>query len=124
MIKRKMQMVVKNDEALFTEKLILYKNDGAVVLTIEIANLQYTFSNKRGIKGAYVDVVILKPNGETVMIENAEVKGTNTVEVNIGSEIMNEESEVGKHLMQLRIYETSEKKNRICLPIVSFLVKQ
>ena len=124
MIKRKIKMNIDNDEANFEGKIVLYKNDGAVVLTIEIANLQYTFSNKKGIKGAYVDVVILKPNGEAVMIEDVEVKGTNAVEVNIGSEIMNEESEVGKHLMQLRIYETSEKKNRICLPIVSFLVKQ
>lgn len=124
MIKRKIKMNIDNDEATFDGKVVLYKNDGDVSLLVEMVNLDYSFGNKKGLRSSYINAVILKPNGETVLLENLKIMNENTVVMNIDNEMINEDMEVGKYLVQFRIYDSPKKENRVSLPIVTFEIKK
>ena len=124
MIKRKIKMNIDNDEANFEGKIVLYKNDGDVSLHIEMVNLDYYIDNKKGLRGSYIDAVILKPNEEAVLLENLRVMNENTIVMEIDNEMINEDMEVGGYLVQFRIYDSPKKENRVSLPIVTFEIKK
>ena len=124
MIKRKIKMNIDNDQANFEGKIVLYKNDGDVSLHIEMVNLDYSFGKKKGLRGSYIDAVILKPNKEAILLENLKIMNENTIVMEIDNEMINEDTEVGEYLVQFRIYDSPKKTNRVSLPIVTFEIKK
>ena len=123
MITKNVTIKISDDRATLSEKIILYKDDKGIDIYFTLSGFSYKF-NKDNLSGVVVDARLLKPNGNVVTINNLTISGTNKIKFTIDNTMTDELSEIGKHKLQISLYDDSTKKNRITIPPVEFEVKE
>ena len=123
MITKNVTIKISDDRATLSEKIILYKNDKGIDIYFTLSGFSYKF-NKDNLSGVVVDARLLKPNGNVVTINNLTISGTNKIKFTIDNTMTDELSEIGKHKLQISLYDDSTKTNRITIPPIEFEVKE
>ena len=123
MITKNVTIKITDDRATLSEKIILYKNDKGIDVYFTLSGFSYKF-NKDNLSGVAVDARLLKPSGDVITINNLTISGTNKIKFTIDGTMTDELSEIGKHKLQISLYDDSTKKNRITIPPVEFEVKE
>lgn len=122
MIIKNVTITIKDDKASLNDKIILYQQDKGIQIYFTLNGLTYNFP-QGGLIGVYVDGQLQKPNGTVVSINNLAIVD-NKIRFNIDASMTDELNEVGTHLLQIRLYDSSEKDNRISIPPIPFEVKE
>ena len=123
MITKNVTIKITDDKATLSEKIILYKNDKGIDIYFTLAGFSYKF-NKDNLLGVAVDGRLLKPSGDVVTISNLSISGANKIKFTIDSTMTDEITEIGKHKLQISLYDDSTKTNRITIPPIEFEVKE
>lgn len=121
MITKNVTVTIKDDRVSLGEKIILYQQDKGIEIYFTLKGLTYAFP-QGGLDGIYVDAQLQKPNGTIVNLNNLSISN-GKVKFNIDSTMTDELTEVGTHLLQIRLYDSSSKTNRVSIPPISFEVK-
>ena len=123
MITKNVTIKITDDRATLSEKIILYKDDKGIDIYFTLSGFSYKF-NKDNLSGVAVDARMLKPSGDVITVNNLAVSGTNKIKFTIDSTMTDELSEIGKHKLQISLYDDLSKKNRITIPPIEFEVKE
>ena len=123
MITKNVTIKITDDRATLSEKIILYKDDKGIDIYFTLSGFSYKF-NKDNLSGVAVDARMLKPSGDVVVVDNLAVSGTNKIKFTIDSSMTDEIAEIGKHKLQISLYDDSTKTNRITIPPIEFEVKE
>ena len=123
MITKNVTIKITDDKATLSEKIILYRDDKGIDIYFTLSGFSYKF-NKDNLSGVVVDARILKPSGDVVTVDNLAVSGTNKIKFTIDSSMTDEIAEIGKHKLQISLYDDSTKTNRITIPPIEFEVKE
>ena len=123
MITKNVNIKITDDRATLSEKIILYKNDKGIDIYFTLSGFSYKF-NKDNLSGVAVDARLLKPSGDIITVDNLSISGTNKIKFSIDATMTDELSEIGKHKLQISLYDDSTKTNRITIPPVEFEVKE
>ena len=123
MITKNVTIKITDDKATLSKKIILYKNDKGIDIYFTLTGFSYKF-NKDNLLGVAVDGRLLKPSGDVVTISNLSISGANKIKFTIDSTMTDEITEIGKHKLQISLYDDSTKTNRITIPPIEFEVKE
>lgn len=123
MITKNVTIKITDDRATLSEKIILYKDDKGIDIYFTLSGFGYKF-NKDNLSGVAVDARMLKPSGDVITIDNLAVSGTNKIKFTIDSTMTDEIVEIGKHKLQISLYDDLTKTNRITIPPIEFEVKE
>ena len=123
MITKNVTIKITDDKATLSEKIILYKNDKGIDIYFTLTGFSYKF-NKDNLLGVAVDGRLLKPSGDVVTISKLSISGANKIKFTIDSTMTDEITEIGKHKLQISLYDDSTKTNRITIPPIEFEVKE
>lgn len=123
MITKNVNIKITDDRATLSEKIILYKNDKGIDIYFTLSGFSYKF-NKDNLSGVVVDARLLKPSGDIITVNNLSISGTNKIKFSIDATMTDELGEIGKHKLQISLYDDSTKTNRITIPPVEFEVKE
>ena len=123
MITKNVTIKITDDKATLSEKIILYKDDKGIDIYFTLSGFSYKF-NKDNLSGVAVDARMLKPSGDVITINNLAVSGTNKIKFTIDNTMTDEIVEIGKHKLQISLYDDSTKTNRITIPPIEFEVKE
>jgi len=123
LITKNVTIKITGDRATLSEKIILYRDDKGIDIYFTLSGFSYKF-NKDNLSGVVVDARILKPSGDVVVVDNLAVSGTNKIKFTIDSSMTDEIAEIGKHKLQISLYDDSTKTNRITIPPIEFEVKE
>lgn len=123
MITKNVNIKITDDKATLNEKIILYKDDKGIDIYFTLTGFSYKF-NRDNLSGVVVDARLLKPSGNVVTINNLSVSGTNKIKFTIDGTMTDEINEIGKHKLQISLYDDSTKVNRITIPPIEFEVKE
>ena len=123
MITKNVTIKITDDRATLSEKIILYKDDKGIDIYFTLSGFSYKF-NKDNLSGVAVDARILKPSGDVVVVDNLAVSGTNKIKFTIDNTMTDELTEIGKHKLQISLYDDLSKTKRITIPPIEFEVKE
>ena len=123
MITKNVTIKITGDRATLSEKIILYRDDKGIDIYFTLSGFSYKF-NKDNLSGVAVDARLLKPSGDVITINNLTISGTNKIKFTIDGTMTDELSEIGKHKLQISLYDDSTKTNRITIPPIEFEVKE
>ena len=123
MITKNVTIKITDDRATLSEKIILYKDDKGIDIYFTLSGFSYKF-NKDNLSGVTVDARMLKPNGDVITVNNLAVSGTNKIKFTIDNTMTDELTEIGKHKLQISLYDDLSKTNRITIPPIEFEVKE
>ena len=123
MITKNVTIKITDDKATLSEKIILYKDDKGIDIYFTLTGFSYKFK-KDNLSGVAVDGRLLKPSGDVVTISNLSIFGANKIKFTIDSTMTDEVTEIGKHKLQISLYDDSTKTNRITIPPIEFEVKE
>ena len=104
MITKNITVTIKDDRVSLSEKIILYQQDKGIEIYFTLNGLTYAFP-QGGLNGVYVDAQLQKPNGTIVDLSNLSMSN-GKVKFNIDSTMTDELTEVGTHLLQIRLYRS------------------
>lgn len=123
MITKNVTIKITGDKATLSEKIILYRDDKGIDIYFTLSGFSYKF-NKDNLSGVAVDARMLKPSGDVITVNNLAVSGTNKIKFTIDNTMTDELTEIGKHKLQISLYDDSTKTNRITIPPIEFEVKE
>ena len=123
MITKNVTIKITDDRATLSETIILYKDDKGIDIYFTLSGFSYKF-NKDNLSGVAVDARMLKPSGDVITINNLAVSGTNKIKFTIDNTMTDELTEIGKHKLQISLYDDLSKTNRITIPPIEFEVKE
>ena len=123
MITKNVTIKITDDRATLSEKIILYKDDKGIDIYFTLSGFSYKF-NKDNLSGVAVDARMLKPSGDVITVNNLAVSGTNKIKFTIDNTMTDELTEIGKHKLQISLYDDLSKTNRITIPHIEFEVKE
>lgn len=123
MITKNVTIKITDDRATLSEKIILYKDDKGIDIYFTLSGFSYKF-NKDNLSGVAVDARMLKPSGDVIAVNNLAVSGTNKIKFTIDNTMTDELVEIGKHKLQISLYDDLSKTNRITIPPIEFEVKE
>ena len=123
MITKNVTIKITDDRATLSEKIILYKDDKGIDIYFTLSGFGYKFK-KDNLSGVVVDAKMLKPSGDVITVNNLAVSGTNKIKFTIDSTMTDEIVEIGKHKLQISLYDDATKTNRITIPPIEFEVKE
>ena len=123
MITKNVTIKITDDRATLSEKIILYKDDKGIDIYFTLSGFSYKF-NKDTLSGVAVDARMLKPSGDVITVNNLAVSGTNKIKFTIDNTMTDELTEIGKHKLQISLYDDLSKTNRITIPPIEFEVKE
>ena len=123
MITKNVTIKITDDRATLSEKIILYKDDKGIDIYFTLSGFGYKFK-KDNLSGVVVDAKMLKPSGDIITVDNLAVSGINKIKFTIDSTMTDEITEIGKHKLQISLYDDSTKTNRITIPPIEFEVKE
>ena len=123
MITKNVTIKITDDRATLSEKIILYKDDKGIDIYFTLSGFSYKF-NKDNLSGVTVDARMLKPNGDVITVNNLAVSGTNKIKFTIDNTMTDELTEIGKHKLQISLYDDLSKTKRITIPPIEFEVKE
>ena len=123
MITKNVTIKITDDRATLSEKIILYKVDKGIDIFFTLSGFSYKF-NKDNLSGVAVDARMLKPSGDVITVNNLAVSGTNKIKFTIDNTMTDELTEIGKHKLQISLYDDLSKTNRITIPPIEFEVKE
>ena len=123
MITKNVTIKITDDRATLSEKIILYKDDKGIDIYFTLSGFSYKF-NKDNLSGVAVDARMLKPSGDVITVNNLAVSGTNKIKFTIDNTMTDELTEIGKHKLQISLYDDATKTNRITIPPIEFEVKE
>lgn len=122
MIIKNVTISIKDGKVSLSDKIILYQQDKGIEIYFTLNGLNYEFSQE-GLRGVYVDGCLQKPSGTMVDVTNLEVIN-NKIKFFIDASMTDEIDEIGTHLLQIRLYDNTNKINRISIPPIPFEVKK
>lgn len=118
-------ITVKNDKATLDRPIYFYLGDGDITCVFEIVELQNTAKfgqiNRVNLiteETAYGQFRIYKPDGALVFSGRAEIVDDKLQGI-ISFEHMNNLAELGQHLLQIHLYDSTQRRNRLTIPPVS-----
>ena len=123
MITKNVTIKITDDRATLSEKIILYKDDKGIDIYFTLSGFSYKF-NKDNLSGVAVDARMLKPSGDVITVNNLAVSGTNKIKFTIDNTMTDELTEIGKHKLQISLYDDLSKTKRITIPPIEFEVKE
>ena len=123
MITKNVTIKITDDRAKKKKKIILYKDDKGIDIYFTLSGFSYKF-NKDNLSGVAVDARMLKPSGDVITVNNLAVSGTNKIKFTIDNTMTDELTEIGKHKLQISLYDDLSKTNRITIPPIEFEVKE
>ena len=123
MITKNVTIKITGDRATLSEKIILYRDDKGIDIYFTLSGFSYKF-NKDNLSGVAVDARMLKPSGDVITVNNLAVSGTNKIKFTIDNTMTDELTEIGKHKLQISLYDDLSKTKRITIPPIEFEVKE
>ena len=123
MITKNVTIKITGDRATLSEKIILYRDDKGIDIYFTLSGFGYK-SKKDNLSGVVVDAKMLKPSGDIITVDNLAVSGINKIKFTIDSTMTDEIVEIGKHKLQISLYDDATKTNRITIPPIEFEVKE
>ena len=123
MITKNVTIKITDDRATLSEKIILYKDDKGIDIYFTLSGFGYKFK-KDNLSGVVVDAKMLKPSGDIITVDNLAVSGINKTQFTIDNTMTDELTEIGKHKLQISLYDDLSKTKRITIPPIEFEVKE
>lgn len=105
------------------KKIFLYRGDKEVEVRFTILNSEYKYKSTLGANviertdASWAQLVIKKPNTDTVLLSDICETSDGKVVLNITGEMIDEISELGEYTFQIRLYDES-RYSRITIPEV------
>lgn len=125
MITKNINLTIQGEEAVLSQKIVLFRNDDGIRLQFKIQQTQYKF-DKTPIDLVNVfnaqssNILVVKPNKQYFTTELEDINN-NIVTFVINKNMIDELEELGEYNLQIHLYDNSN--NRLTLPPVKFLVK-
>ena len=125
MITKNINLTIQGEEAVLSQKIVLFRNDDGIRLQFKIQQTQYKF-DKTPIDLVNVfnaqssNILVVKPNKQYFTTELEDINNNIVVFV-INKDMIDELEELGEYSLQIHLYDNSN--NRLTLPPVKFLVK-
>ena len=125
MITKNINLTIQGEEAVLSQKIVLFRNDDGIRLQFKIQQTQYKF-DKTPIDLVNVfnaqssNILVVKPNKQYFTTELEDINNNIVVFV-INKDMVDELEELGEYNLQIHLYDNSN--NRLTLPPVKFLVK-
>ena len=120
MIYRNLTLTVKDDGIRMSNKIMLYREDGNIELSIRIQGLPYRFEFDK----FECSCVIKRPNGTFIYKDYLPVDDNGLIHVVFDKMMFDELSEVGTFYIQLSFHSEASHSDRITLPPFSFEVQK
>ncbi len=122
MISKNVTLTVKDDKATLNDKIVLYQGDKGVEIYFTLVGFNYKF-NADDLVGVYSDGKLMKPSGNVISVNNITVSG-NKIKFTIDASMTDETSEIGTHTLQISLYDSSAKTNKVTIPPITFMIKE
>ena len=127
MIYKPLTLTINKSKTSLNEPVYLYKGDGGICLCVTVKQVKYRFGNHlartEDLDLGYAhscEVYVLGANKQLRLVPKAEIT-ENEVHIFIEKDWLNESSEIGKHYVQIVLYDESGE-SRLTLPPFSFEV--
>ena len=125
MITKNISLTIQGEEAVLSQKIVLFRNDDGIRLQFKIQQTQYKF-DKTPIDLVNVfnaqssNILVVKPNKQYFTTELEDINNNIVVFV-INKDMVDELEELGEYGLQIHLFDGYN--NRLTIPPVKFLVK-
>ena len=127
LIRKAVNITIKDNQATLNEDFYLYKNDRNVDILFEISNFSFDFIKNKPktentiekTNASYSSLRIIKPNGQRIVVDRCAIKD-NQIIFTVTPEFIDELEEIGKYKLQITLYD--EFEGRITIPPIEFEV--
>lgn len=131
MITRDLTITVKNDTALLSEPVTLYRGDRGIVLNCKIQQYKFMFNRTRlenvitnsDTSIMYARVLVHKPNGVGCFEVPFASVTDDVVKITITADWLDQIEEIGVYKLQIQLYGEDPATQRVTIPEVEFTVK-
>ena len=120
MIYRNLTLTIKDDSIRMSNKMVLFREDGNIELSIRIQGLSYRFESDR----FECSCVIKRPNGSFIYKDYLPVDDSGLIHVTFDKMMFDELSEVGTFYIQLSLHSDASHSDRVTLTPFSFEVQK
>lgn len=120
MIYRNLTLTVKDDSIRMSNKIVLFREDGNIELSIRIQGLNYRFESD----SFECSCVIKRPNGSFIYKDYLPIDDNGLIHMVFDKMMFDELSEVGTFYIQLSLHSDSSHSDRVTLSPFSFEVQK